>query len=370
MDPLNIGQKTETWDHLWKGQTPESEIQMWDFYGLRQWMLKFVSRYGKVVEAGCGLGRYVFYLSRLGIDIEGIDFSESTIQYLNGWEKDHHFGVDFRVGEVTALPYEDNSLSCYISLGVIEHFIEGPKMPLAEAYRVLRPGGIAVISTPSVSFNVFLRKSKRAIKNLIKRILRYRIEPEKFFQYWYRPAQLKKFVSESGLMVRQAKGGDLLYVFCERGGFSGKNIGEDTFAYKFSHRFEDTLLSYLGAQAITISVKAADRMFCFLCGENTANRSSLKKFDVPICGKCRDTALAAFYKKGRRSVFGAPYLIDPPVQPPDDEVCRFCRQTYRTDSLFEYDGFSVSVCPRCLKKPKVNILLANTRIQPIWRKRI
>lgn len=343
---------------------------MWDFYGLRQWILKYVSRHGKVVEAGCGRGRYVFYLSRLGIDIEGLDFSEATIRYLEEWKKEHYFDIAFRLGEVTALPYEDNSLSGYISLGVLEHFIEGPRVPLAEAYRVLRPGGIAVISTPSVSFNVFLQKLKRRVKNFLKRILGFRVDPEKFFQYWYRPARLKKFVSESGLQVMQAKGGDLLYAFCERGGFSARNIREGTLAYKFSNRFENTFLGSLGAQSMTISVKAADRMFCFLCGENSANRSSLKKFSVPICDRCSEDDLAVFYKKSRRPVYGSPYSIDPPIQSPVDEVCGFCGQTYMTDSLFEQYGFSVSACPRCLQEPEVNILLANTKVQPIWRMRI
>ena len=83
----NLGQNTDTWVDAWKGIAPESEIQMWDFYGLRQWILKYVPRHGKSVEAGCGLGRYVFYLSQLGLDIEGIDFSEPTILYLNKWKR-------------------------------------------------------------------------------------------------------------------------------------------------------------------------------------------------------------------------------------------------------------------------------------------
>lgn len=83
----NIGQKQEVWDNEWGGLTPESEIQMWDFYGLRPWILKFTPRHGKIVEAGCGLGRYNFYFSRMGIDIEGVDFSKPTVEYLNSWKK-------------------------------------------------------------------------------------------------------------------------------------------------------------------------------------------------------------------------------------------------------------------------------------------
>lgn len=42
------GQKIDEWANLWKGLTPESEIQMWDYYGLRPWILKYTPRFGKV----------------------------------------------------------------------------------------------------------------------------------------------------------------------------------------------------------------------------------------------------------------------------------------------------------------------------------
>ncbi len=76
---VSIGQDKESWKESWKKLTVEQEIRMWDYYGLRPWILKYVPRFGKVIEAGCGLGRYVFLLHRLGIDIEGIDFSDETI---------------------------------------------------------------------------------------------------------------------------------------------------------------------------------------------------------------------------------------------------------------------------------------------------
>ncbi len=60
---------------------------MWYFYGIRPWILKYARRSGKLVEAGCGLGRYVFLLNKLGINIEGLDFSEEIIQKLENWKQ-------------------------------------------------------------------------------------------------------------------------------------------------------------------------------------------------------------------------------------------------------------------------------------------
>lgn len=365
----NLGQKTDTWTDAWKDMTPEAEIQMWDFYGLRQWILKYMPRHGKSVEAGCGLGRYVFYLSQLGLDIEGIDFSEPTIHYLNKWKKEHDLHADFKTGDVTNLPYRDNSMSGYISLGVVEHFIEGPHRPLSEAYRVLRPGGIAIITTPSISFNVFIQKAKKTIKNKIKKVLRYKQPQDAFFQYWYGPGKLKNFVEDAGLSVIRYSGADLLYAFCERGCFTGENLREGTFAYKFSHMFEKGFLSTLGAQSVTISIKIADVMHCFLCGRETALRSSLKECDVPLCNGCKKSKLAQFYKKQKKPSFSEPYLINPPIKPPTKEVCEFCGVEYKTHPLFEDFGFSKKVCRDCLRDPEVNIILSNKHVRPVWRKR-
>ncbi len=46
------------------------------------------------------------------------------------------------------LPFEDESFDCVISFQVIEH-IKDDKEFVAEIYRVLRPGGKAIISTPN-----------------------------------------------------------------------------------------------------------------------------------------------------------------------------------------------------------------------------
>lgn len=150
----SLGQNVEVWTEDWKGFSVESEIRMWDYFGVRAHILKYTPRFGSVLEAGCGLGRYNFYLSHFGIDIIGLDFSEETINHLKEWSKRNGYNLNFITGDVKRLPFEDNSLSGYLSFGVIEHFEEGPKIVLDEAFRVLKPGGIAIITTPNKSWNV------------------------------------------------------------------------------------------------------------------------------------------------------------------------------------------------------------------------
>jgi ubiquinone/menaquinone biosynthesis C-methylase UbiE len=366
----SIGQNENVWSNEWGQLTPESEIRMWDFYGLRQWIAKFTPRYGKCLEAGCGLGRYVFYFSEMGMDIEGVDFSQPTIDYLNDWKVKNNYNVEFKKGNILKLDYKENSLSGYISLGVIEHFIEGPGKALEEAFRVLRPGGIAIISTPSVSFYIFGQKLKRIIKNAAKMLLFRKIKPETFYQYWYRPKKLKKFIESSGLKISKCRSADLLFAFCEMGNYSVKNIKEGTFGYKYSNKFENSILNFIGAQSITISVKAAESMYCFLCGEQKANLSSLETHDVPVCEECSKKKQSEYYLKNNSAKYCSQYIINPPLKPVSKCVCDYCRKEYLTDKIFEDYGFTKNVCKECLKIPMINIELSNEYVKPVWRKRM
>ncbi len=366
----NLGQNEKIWSEEWGQLTPESEIRMWDFYGLRNWILKYAPRFGKTVEAGCGLGRYVFYLSEMGVDIEGVDFSENAIDLLNKWKKLYNYNVVFKTGNVTKLEYPDNTLSGYISLGVIEHFIEGPSEALNEAYRVLRPGGVAVITTPNVSFNILNLRFKRGLKNFVKRMFGKNIAKEPFFQYWYKPAELKKYVEESGLSVTKYKGADLLFAFYEKGNYSDNKIMKGSFGYWVSDKFENSFLSRLGSQSITISVKIADIMYCFLCGCFEAKKSSLDIFDIPVCDKCSGSKNAGYYKKNIVTKFSSPYEINAPLMGIKNCYCGFCGKEYQTSEIFENYGFGKNVCRNCLKIPEINILLSNEFVKPVWRKRI
>lgn len=366
---ISIGQEESKWTEEWRSISPETEIRMWDYYGGRQYISKYVPRFGKVLEAGCGVGRYVFYLSKLGIDIEGLDFARDTIDFLRQWQTKYRFNQKFIVGDVTNLPYEDNSLRGYISLGVVEHFIEGPNRPIKEAFRVLEPGGIAIITTPSVSWNVFKNRTIKATKNIVKKVIGYKKQNEVFFQYEYKPKKLKKFIEECGLNVTLYENCDLLYTFLEYHNFNEEEIKEGSFAFWFANKFEHTFLRAFGAQSITISVKIAEKMHCFLCGNLSADKDSLEHYSVPICQECSTTDNSKFYKKGISPFYAAKYLFNPPIKKPTKAVCEFSGEEYLTDELFEDFGFTKKVSPKELLHKDTNILLCNKYIQPIWRNR-
>ena len=108
---------------------------------------KWLPREGRILEAGCGKGQVVIALRARGYEVEGIDFSPKTVEYVKSLVPE----APIHVGDVRNLNCPDARFRAYISLGVVEHFQEGPQGALAEAARVLQPDGIIIISVPRLN---------------------------------------------------------------------------------------------------------------------------------------------------------------------------------------------------------------------------
>ncbi|OGR83862.1 MAG: hypothetical protein A2636_06770 [Elusimicrobia bacterium RIFCSPHIGHO2_01_FULL_64_10] len=118
---------------------------------IRPILLKVLPKDGTILEAGCGLGQWIVYLARQGYRMAGVELVEECVKICKNVYPD----MDIRSGDVRALPYPDGSFAGMISLGVVEHLIEGPEQAVREMARTLRPGGIAVVTVPA--FNFFMR---------------------------------------------------------------------------------------------------------------------------------------------------------------------------------------------------------------------
>ncbi|WP_026950293.1 class I SAM-dependent methyltransferase [Algoriphagus mannitolivorans] len=100
---------------------------------------------GKLLEVGCGEGRGVEELLPLAESYLGLDKIGEVIEML----QKKFPGVDFQQAVIPPFQgFEDNSYDTIVSFQVIEH-IQNDKLFLQEFYRMLKPGGKAIISTPN-----------------------------------------------------------------------------------------------------------------------------------------------------------------------------------------------------------------------------
>jgi SAM-dependent methyltransferase len=93
-----------------------------------------------VADAGCGTGRAVAEMAALGARAVGVDLSEKML----AMARDRFADGDFRLGDAAALPFGDGELGGYRADKVL-HTLPEPAAAVAEAWRVLAPGGRAVL---------------------------------------------------------------------------------------------------------------------------------------------------------------------------------------------------------------------------------
>jgi SAM-dependent methyltransferase len=157
--------------------------------------LKELPRDSAVLDAGCGLARWVFYLRERGFRVFGVDRAEAAIRAAaengaRGW---------VFVGDTHQLPLADETLGGVISLGVVEHDEGGPIPALRELYRVLRPGGVALIAVP---YNNLWR---RMVINHLRRFRDWQKRRQglalEFAEYRFSARELAGFLRSAGFEV-------------------------------------------------------------------------------------------------------------------------------------------------------------------------
>lgn len=183
----------QTWENIWDGASVEVELEAVQYprslETLRRY-LAFLNKDDLILEAGSGLSAVVITLRQLGYRVIGLDYAENALHISRQYDST----LPLFAGDVHALPCADNSLGAYLSFGVLEHFEQGMQPALVEAYRVLKPGGMLVLTIP--------------YPNVINRFVAWRrrragvsvLNDEEFFESTYTRQRLIDEVTMAGFM--------------------------------------------------------------------------------------------------------------------------------------------------------------------------
>ncbi len=189
---------------FWSFDSVADHIELCDYETTLGVFLRDLPKGEAIVDAGCGLARWVIYLRQRGYRVYGIDQARAALTQAVA------FGgpLPLLAGDTTCLPLRDESVGGIISLGVVEHVASGPLPALRELRRVLKPGGIALVAVP---YNNLWRRCLinhlRRLRDWQKRRMGLKLE---FAEYRFSARELRKFLSEAGFTVLAMHADDFL----------------------------------------------------------------------------------------------------------------------------------------------------------------
>lgn len=137
-------------------------------------VIEMLPKDGRVLDLGCGYGRVTLPLARAGYGIEGLDLSPNLIEAARRAADAEGLSIGFTVGSMTSLPYPSAAFDAVICLWSAFHELldeEVQTETISEMWRVLRPGGFALIEGP-----LYGEPSEEEIRSGARRGPEHRVE--------------------------------------------------------------------------------------------------------------------------------------------------------------------------------------------------
>ncbi len=134
-----------------------------------------------VLDIACGEGYGSHLMSNVAASVVGVDISPEVVAHAR---KKYGDKATFSVGSCTDIPLDGASVDVVVSFETLEHLAEHELM-LKEVKRVLRPGGILILSSPDKLNYTILPKTQNPFhaRELSKE--EFRILVAKYFSHCY-----------------------------------------------------------------------------------------------------------------------------------------------------------------------------------------
>ena len=185
----------EYWTKVWEKITDRAkrtdEIGNTEEYRIMAPYLARLPPRSRILDGGSGLGEFVVYLNGKNFETIGVDLSRKTVALLN----QKFPTAQFVSGDIRKLEFENASFDAYFSWGVFEHFEEGPGPCIAEAFRILKPGGYLFITVPFDNLRQGLRGARERAAQTTAGM--------RFYQWRFTKAELARELTLRGFTVEK-----------------------------------------------------------------------------------------------------------------------------------------------------------------------
>lgn len=151
----------------------------------------------RVLDIGTGGGFLASTLSDGGYEVVGIDPAMAAVS-----DAAEHVPVAFALAVGERLPFADGSFGSVVCSEVLEH-VGDPDAVIAEASRVLRPGGVFVFSMPNRTLMSRLVLIELAQRNKVTRVLPADLHD---WDRFLGPRHLRGLAARHDLVVQEVQG--------------------------------------------------------------------------------------------------------------------------------------------------------------------
>lgn len=159
----------------------------------------------RLLDVGCGGGVLSEEFAALGCQVTGIDISPRSIAAARAHAAQAGLAIEYRLGSAADLPFADGSFDAVTCCDVLEH-IRDWRQVIAEAGRVLRPGGLFLFDTINRT-----QKSRAVfIYGLQESPLTKLMPPETHvWDMFIRPNEITAALEQNDMVVGDLKGGEI-----------------------------------------------------------------------------------------------------------------------------------------------------------------
>jgi 2-polyprenyl-6-hydroxyphenyl methylase/3-demethylubiquinone-9 3-methyltransferase len=163
------------------------------------WIISHIQTGAAILDIGCGAGLFTNEVAKKKpCKIFGVDQSIGALEIAKAFDETK--SVVYQQANAEKLPFDDASFDIICAMDLLEH-VENPKMVIAEASRVLKPGGKFFFHTFNrnfLSYLIIVKAVEKFIANTPKNL--------HLHSMFIKPKELNQMLCSYALVAKEWKG--------------------------------------------------------------------------------------------------------------------------------------------------------------------